>query len=225
MQRVTGANGASDSRGERLAPVTYLPGAQSVTPDPDPRADPRRDRQRPGGSFDRISNVSMYALARRAMSIADMRDYLVTREFEANDIDIELERLISAGLLNDVDLGRTLSRRLQERKGLGRTALIGELRRKRLDPVAIETVVAELDSSGDDERALELAMRRAPQLERLDAETARRRLGAFLMRKGYSGEIVQRALEAALPRSAGTPRSGFSSGSRNRGSSGGPVFR
>jgi hypothetical protein len=47
-------------------------------------------------------------------------------------------------------------------------------------------------------------MKRAPQLRGLDHETAKRRLGAFLMRKGYSGSAVSAAVAVALEK----PRTG-----------------
>jgi len=100
-------------------------------------------------------------------------------------------------------------RTLRERKGLGRGALAAELRRRQLDPTAIELAMDGLD--GDElERALELAHKRAAQLRSYDRETAARRLGAFLQRKGYSGSVVSTAVQRALAPGA---------------SSTGPVFR
>jgi SOS response regulatory protein OraA/RecX len=153
--------------------------------------------RRSKGSFDRVNNVSMFALARRGMSSHEMRDYLLSREFEADAVEAEIERLESVALLDDLALAETLVRTLRERKGLGKSALSAELRRRRLDPVAVETALGELD---DDEvqRAIDLAVKRAPQLRSVDAETAKRRLGAFLMRRGYSGSAVSTAVQRAL---------------------------
>ena len=75
------------------------------------------------------------------------------------------------------------------------------MRRRKIDSVSIEEAMGDaFDADGIDElsRARELAIKRAPQLRSLDPETARRRLGAFLMRKGYSGSIVASAVAAAL---------------------------
>lgn len=149
------------------------------------------------GSFAPINNVSMHALARRGMSSREMRDYLRGREFEAADIDVEVERLESVALLDDVALGETLVRTLRDRKGLGRSALTAELRRRNLDQTAIEIALGGLDDD-ELERATEIAHKRASQLRSYDAETAKRRLGAFLMRKGYSGSVVSTAVQRAL---------------------------
>lgn len=203
---------------EGLAPVTWLFGeppsaetasavsAEPVNPEPPARA-PRERSAR----FDRVSNVSMHALARRGVSSREMRDLLLAREFEAAEVDEEIARLEGVGLLDDVALAETLVRTLRDRKGLGRTALISELRRRRLENGAIE---AALDDVDDDElqRATELAIKRAPQVRSLDSATANRRLGAFLMRKGYSGSVVSSAVSRALSAPDSSARSG-------------PVFR
>jgi SOS response regulatory protein OraA/RecX len=149
----------------------------------------------------RAHNVSMHALTRRGLSIQEMTDHLRARELDETAVDYEVTRLTQVGLLNDYELAENLVRTLRERKGLGRTAITGELRRRKIDPAAIEQALeADREDHGDDEltRARELAVKRAPQLRSLDSETARRRLGAYLMRKGYSGSIVASAVASAL---------------------------
>ena len=206
--------------GERIAPVTYLFGAQArqeAPSEPSPSAltpahapAPRPDlveaiaeiesqpaERQKKGSFDRVSNVSMYALARRGMSSQEMRDYLVGREFDVSEVDEEIERLERVQLLDDAALAETLVRTLRDRKGLGRSALTAELRRRRLDGVAIEEALSAVDDD-ELERAVDIAVKRASQLRSYDSETAKRRLGAFLMRKGYSGSVVSAAVQRAL---------------------------
>ncbi len=197
----------SSSGAEQLAPVTWLFGSPppSVEPNSAPGepvseiSEPQRSVRASRTGFDPISNVSMSALARRGMSAEEMANYLVGREFESDEVELECERLLGVGLLDDLALAETLVRTLRERKGLGLSALTAELRRRRIDSSAIEEALAELDS-GDDElsRATALAERRAPQLRSLDQTTAKRRLSAFLMRKGYSGSVVAAAVAAAL---------------------------
>ncbi len=202
----------TNSDGERIAPVTYLFGApqQQVSGEQAPpsesiasaaQAPPhptssvafREER----GQFQPINNVSMHALARRGMSAEEMASYLAGRDFDETEVELECERLLGVGLLDDFALAETLVRSMRERKGLGRSSIASELRRRKIDPSAIEHGLEQL---GDDEldRAIAIAEKRAPQLRNLDAETAKRRLGAFLMRKGYSGSVVSTAVAQAL---------------------------
>lgn len=161
--------------------------------------------QRERGNFDRVSNVSMYALARRGMSSKEMHDYLIGREFDEAVVDEEIERLEGVGLLDDDSLAETLVRTLRDRKGLGRSALTAELRRRNVDGAAIEEAMGSLDDD-ELERATAIAIKRAPQLRSLDMVTAKRRLGAFLMRKGYSGSVISTAVQRALVPSGPTFR-------------------
>jgi regulatory protein len=201
--------------GERIAPVTWLFGEKPQQSEPERRRLPetppsavsptivgptfreKEPKTAERGQFDPINNVSMHALARRGMSSHEMRDYLVGREFELDAVEAEIERLQGVGLLDDGVLAETLVRTLRDRKGLGRAALTAELRRRHLEDDAIEGALGALEDD-ELERALEIAIKRAPQLRSLDQTTAKRRLGAFLMRKGYSGSVVSKAVARAL---------------------------
>ena len=157
----------------------------------------------------RAHNVSMHALTRKGMSSAEMTTLLLSRDLDAHEVETEVTRLEQVGLLNDHELASTLVRTLRDRKGLGRSAITAELRRRRIDAPAVEEALEDAyEVGGDDEltRAREIAIKRAPQLRSLDAETARRRLGAFLMRKGYSGSVVASAVASALASNAPTAR-------------------
>jgi len=171
----------------------------------------RAARREARDGFSEISRVSMRALARRGMSSHEMTQFLGTREFEAEEIEAEIERLESSALLDDAALAETLTRTLRERKGLGAAAITAELRRRKIDQEHIHAVV-DCERDEEQERANELAFKRAPQLRSLDSVTAKRRLSGFLMRKGYSGSVVSAAVNAAL--------AGGGSGT-----SGGPSFR
>jgi regulatory protein len=179
---------------ERLTPSELQQRMDEITQRQEPEAETVGERTA------RAHNVSMRALTRKGLSSAEMTDLLRSRDLEAGDVASEVIRLEQVGLLDDRQLAETLVMQLRERKGLGRSAITAELRRRKVDPSAIEEALDEAYESGDDElsRARAVALKRAPQLRSLDPETARRRLGAFLMRKGYSGSIVASAVAAAL---------------------------
>lgn len=240
--------GVAEGPAEKLATVTLLSSFRAAEVDhpespaaegaePTTRVERGTTRaERKAGSFDRISNISMYALAKRGMSSREMTTMLEQREFGGDEIAEEIARLEGVGLLDDIELASTLARQLQQRKGLGRSAVVAELRRRQIDQMAIDDALAAIEAeeaalwagaghaaghrgeseSGFDaetDRAIALAEKRAPQLRSLDQTTAKRRLHAFLMRKGYSSAAIARAVEAALGNGAGN-LSGNGSGSR-----------
>ena len=146
----------------------------------------------------RVSNVSMHALARKGMSSAEMTRLLESRELEPDDVAAEVDRLEGAGLLDDNALAETLVRTLQDRKGLGKSAISAELRRRKVGDEAISLALESIDVDDELERAIEVATKRAGQLSSYDRETAKRRLGAYLQRRGYGGSVLTAAMAAAL---------------------------
>ena len=169
------------------------------------------------GEAVRAHNIALHALGRKGVSISEMAKLLKSRDLDEDIVEAEVARLKAVGLLDDTALAENLVRSLQERKGLGRSGVTSELRRRGVDQAAISAAL-ETDDDGDDEaaRCLEIAMKRAAQLSSYDTETAKRRLSGFLMRRGYSGQVVSAAVNAAL-------ESQGSRGSRSAGK--GPRFR
>jgi regulatory protein len=199
---------------ETLARVTYLPG---VTPPAAPvlaegpstdeqHGDEQSTDEQSTNDWDaqerRAENVSMHALTRRGMSRWELGHVLLARDLDPCVVEAELDRLEGVGLIDDTALAETIVRTQHERKGLGRAALVAELRRRRIDQEAIDEALGQLDEDSEQERARQLADRRAAQLRGLDHETAVRRLSGYLQRKGYSSETVRDAVLAALPRQA-----------------------
>lgn len=208
------------SRDDHLAPVTYLPGARPAadpaeallsesaeeadaafqadapaSDTPEASASGRRGSERQAR---RAENVSLAGLTRRNMSRWEIEGLLRSREIDEQLIEAEVARLESVGLIDDAALAETLVRTQHERKGLGRQAIISELRRRHIDQQLIDEALEQLEAGDERERARELAEKRASQLRSYDAATAERRLTAFLMRKGYSSSIVRDAVAGAL---------------------------
>lgn len=147
----------------------------------------------------KAERVSMNALTRRGMSKREVERSLRARELDDATVASELERLEGVGLIDDLALAQNLVGILQERKGLGRSAIAAELTRRLLTPAAIEYALELVDTGDELGRAREIAVKRASQLRSYDRETAVRRLSGFLMRRGYSGSTVRAAVEHALP--------------------------
>ncbi|HEV7186150.1 MAG TPA: regulatory protein RecX [Leifsonia sp.] len=209
---------------ERLAPVTFLHEARRAERMREAEAPAGRDagmREHPSvrhhvanvdqstasaegkrasaeNAGKRASNVSLNQLARRGMSRWELEQVLEKREIDPCTAQAEVDRLESVGLLDDEALAANLVYTQHTRKGLGRSAIEQELKRRHIDPLIIEEALEEIAADDELERATELAMKRIGQLASYDDETAKRRLHGFLARKGYDSSTVRHAMDAAL---------------------------
>ncbi|HEY8914422.1 regulatory protein RecX [Lacisediminihabitans sp.] len=197
------AESSSESPGESPEPETELPEPES--PEPETELPEKGGRATPEV---RVENVSMHALTRRGMSRWELEKTLLSREIDEQTVLTELDRLEAVGLLDDAALAETLVRTQHERKGLGRGALTAELRRRHIDQEHIASALEQVDDDDEQSRATELAVKRASQLSSYDLDTAKRRLTAFLMRRGYSSSVVRAATDEALSSRSGASRSG-----------------
>ncbi len=157
-----------------------------------------------GAALD-AEKVSLKALTRRDLSRRELERVLRDAGIDEDGVARECDRLARVGLIDDAALAQKLVATLQERKGLGRTAIAAELTRRLLAPSAIEYALELVDTGDELARARELARKRAAQLGGLDRDAAVRRLSAYLARRGYSGSTVRAAVDEALaPRRSGS---------------------
>lgn len=204
-----------------LARVTYLPGvkpADDAVAQPPLRESSSRSVEPARASEEQASwavpgaatadpvtprgaahTVSITALARRDLSRREVERHLRDRDFDEHEVAEEVARLERDGYIDDIALAQSLVGKLQERKGLGRSAIAAELTRRLFAPAAIEYALDLIDSGDELSRAREIAVKRAGQLRNLDRDVAVRRLSAFLARRGYGGSTIRAAVDQALP--------------------------
>jgi regulatory protein len=140
-------------------------------------------------------------LEARARATTELRRLLIKKGEPPEDVDAAIERLQAAGLLDDANFARQFTRSKALGAGLSRRRLHQELGRrgvnKELSADAIETVFAE---EGVDEAATieRVARKKLRMLSKLDDATQRRRLYAFLARRGYDSDDIARVIRLVL---------------------------
>ena len=143
--------------------------------------------------FDRALNM----LALAARSSEDLRRRLVKKGEAPEIVQVAIERLQRAGLLDDASFARQFARSKVLGAGLSRRRLIQELSRKgvprELSSEAVDSVFQ--DEHIDDAETIErVARKKLRSLAKLEPRIRARRLFAFLARRGYDSDDIARVV-------------------------------
>jgi len=141
--------------------------------------------------------AALRALARRAHARFDLRRRLLQKQHPPAAVDGALDRLGAAGLLNDAQFARDFAA-AKARRGRGPARLVRDLQSQGIDRrIAEDAVRTSLAAEGiDPEQAVRaLAEKRARQLAGLPAPVRKRRLVAFLVRRGFGGSEIRSVVE------------------------------
>lgn len=140
-------------------------------------------------------------LSARGYTVRNLRRKLVQKEFEADEVNAAIERLLNAGLLDDGKYAREYVRQKLTSGG-------SSVRRVRLDLIkrgvageeinsAIEAVVQE--EPVDIARSIDAAVKKKlASMGSLDPDVKRRRLFGFLARRGFEIADIRRSLDENL---------------------------
>lgn len=149
------------------------------------------------------ATVALRLLRYRPRSEHELRQRLLEKEHPADAVDEALDRVRVWGLIDDADFAVEWVRGRRRRRGRSRGALERELRDKGVAEGHIADAVADIDVSDDRRQAAELVRARlarrpgAAAAGRFD-EGERRRLVAFLARRGYPTGLSLAVVDAEL---------------------------
>lgn len=149
------------------------------------------------GTFDRALNM----LAANARSQRDLRRRLIQKGEPEARVDSAMARLVAAGLLDDETFARQFARSRVLGRGASRRRVRDELYRKGVAGSAADEAIAEVfEEEQVDETALveAAARKKLRSLGATDAVTRRRRLYAFLVRRGFDGMLIRDTLARVL---------------------------
>ena len=142
--------------------------------------------------------AALRAIARRAHARVDLRRRLLQKQHPAAAVDPALDRLSAAGLLNDAQFAVDYAA-AKARRGRGPARLVRDLQAQGVERrVAEEAVRTSLAAEGVDpaEAVRALAEKRAKQLAGLPPVVRKRRLVAFLVRRGFDGGEIREVVES-----------------------------
>lgn len=139
-------------------------------------------------------NRALDLLSARPYTVRQLRRKLIQKEVPADEADAVIERLVGAGLLNDARYALGYARSKLLGQGSSARRISQELARKgvnaELTRQAIEQVVVdeEIDTRVVIER---VARKKLASMGDLEPVVLRRRLFAFLARRGYEMEEIR----------------------------------
>lgn len=149
-----------------------------------------------------VLDKALALLAFSARSTRDLMTRLKRVGAREDDISAAIERLSELGLVNDAEYARNLARSRVIGGGVSRRRIKTELYRRGVagdiaDEAIQETLQdVELDEHGS---AMAAAEKRMRALRSLDRELQRRRLYAFLARRGYPHDVISKVVQSQIP--------------------------
>ena len=155
------------------------------------------DRLRELADVEAAERAALRALARRAHARLDLRRRLVKRQHPPAAVEAALDRLSLRGLLDDRRFAEQYAA-LRATRGKGPARLLRDLQAQGVERRTAEHAVRRaLEEEGIDPgvEARAVAAKRARQLAGLPVAVRKRRLLAFLVRRGYGGPELRELVE------------------------------
>jgi regulatory protein len=138
-------------------------------------------------------------LSYRPRTEKEVRDRLARAEYDEDIIEEVIAKLYELDFLNDKAFAERFVENRMAARPVGRRALTWELRKKGLDAETVADAAASVDDETEREGALAAARSRAGRLAGLDRREARRKLTAFLQRRGFTWDTIHGVLDEILP--------------------------
>jgi regulatory protein len=137
-------------------------------------------------------------LSYRSRSSKEMREKLRTKGFETEDIDSVMEFLEKSGLINDAELASELLSYSARSKPLGKNGIRMLMFKRGIDKPFIDETLSAHTREMEEKAAMEFAERRSRVLNNYPAKVARRRLWAMLQRRGFSADVIRKAVDSVI---------------------------
>jgi regulatory protein len=139
-------------------------------------------------------------LARRELSVAQLRERLLDRDHSPGDVEDAVARLLESGALDDGRVARAYARTAANVKGRGRLRITKELLAMGIARDVVAVAVAEVFGELDERALIDRAIRKKLRSGRKPSTIQERaRLYQFLMRQGFSPAAVSAAMRRLGP--------------------------
>jgi len=134
----------------------------------------------------------------RPRSEAELRNFLVQRDYSTAITERTLEKLRSLNYLNDETFARNWARSRTETRGYGPKRIEQELRTKDIGEALIREVMGETFGQGDESAKAKSILEKRFKSKQFSDPKMLRRAAAFLQRRGYSNKVISDLLKHPL---------------------------
>jgi regulatory protein len=142
-------------------------------------------------------NYALSLLAARPYASRALHRKLIQKQYPAADADDAIRRLVDNGLLDDEKFAEQYARSKMLSTGASKRRLQQDLYRKGIrGDVATSAIAAVIEQEDIDPAAIveRVAAKKIAQLGNLEPVVVRRRLFAFLARRGYDVDEIKRVV-------------------------------
>lgn len=133
--------------------------------------------------------------ARQERAQQEVRDKLHAWEVPAKDIEPIISQLIGEGFLSEARFAEHFAVSKLRQKGWGLRKIEAALKQRRVSEPCIRAALKAIDREEKEARLRELVARRWLREREPDAFRKRQKLLAYFLRRGFTAEEVERALE------------------------------
>lgn len=138
----------------------------------------------------KVRQTALRYLGYRPRTTREVERHLAAKGYEPDLVRRAVSEMTDRGYLNDRRFAEAWVEERRGRKGYGALALKRELEQKGISPVIAEDVLSGLDDEGEQKLARETAEKRYRRLAGEAWPTVERRLGQYLLRRGFEPSLV-----------------------------------
>jgi regulatory protein len=139
-------------------------------------------------------HAALHYLKFRSRSEKEIRQQLRRKGFSLATIEYVVESLSEQQYINDRQFAIQWTKYRMIEQSKGRRYVIEELKQKGIDDDRVEQALEQVDEETEKNKAMKLAEKRWIRYRDEDWPIVRRKLGQYLMRQGFPGDIVHSVL-------------------------------
>jgi regulatory protein len=167
---------------------------------------PQNPEDVPGGGQAAARRIVLDALSRAARTRGQLESLLQRKGVAPEAASAVLDRFEEVGLVDDAGYAEAFVESRHRIRGQGGRALSAELRRRGVAEALVADALGALDPEREFDTACRIARARYARMPAVAPEVKLRRLAGFLARKGYSANIVSRAVRQVVQEAAADER-------------------